>query len=862
MLLIRVTLIIVGLLSVARILAPIYIVPSLERWTILAGTLALIWAAILGFRPRRWHTIALGILLGAGLLYYAVIALVEVGTVALALPALELELWPLLVVGISAVLTAVLAIIVRAPHWEWLVGIGLFWSLGTAAQLFWGTSDPPIDGWLRLSSLVALPMLSILAHRQLLTAPTGRQDEGPLTQAIPLMDLVKNLERARELEPALIVASSRLADLMQVGICAVALDVNGEEETDEPSDDIEGDKVRVVAVHPPTAAQIVPPQLHVGPYEGLRVAHEEGIVAVANSAREDPWIEPLYDVLGFEETPPLAVVPLKHRQQSLGLLMLGDPQGRHWREEDLGAISRVADMVAEAMVEATTRPKGPLAIARQAQTAEAEQIEKFKQQAKSQVQALNTRIQTLVQEIKARDDEILALNSELESRGQGVSPAELEVWQNEVRQLADEREVFQRKIKELTQDRDVLLDDRARLSDELVQVREYLAQVEDHRESLEQELAKVEDQMSKRREQVSDLEARLSDAQEELQTSSDIAIHQGAVGLVIVDEDGQIMMADALARQMLRLPEGDVIGMPINGAYPDPRWTQTIDDLLEPNSNGAANRAHLTLSIEENIIEADLAGLRGRDGEVDGLTITLRSSESEAERYEAITSVASEFRTPMTAITGYTDLLLGEQAGILTEMQQQFLERVKANVEQLNQLLNDLIQVASPDTRPVELSPQPVSLIEIIEEAIMGLAARFRERKLAVQLDLPEELSLVEADRDSLYQIILRLLSNAVLCSEEGSQIVVSAHEEVYEEDGRHLQISVTDTGGGIAPDDYPRVFRRFYRANQPLVEGMGETGVGMAMAKALVEANGGRIWVDSEPGAGSTFSFLLPVDS
>jgi two-component system sensor histidine kinase VicK len=155
-----------------------------------------------------------------------------------------------------------------------------------------------------------------------------------------------------------------------------------------------------------------------------------------------------------------------------------------------------------------------------------------------------------------------------------------------------------------------------------------------------------------------------------------------------------------------------------------------------------------------------------------------------------------------------------------------------------------------------------VNLIEIIEEAIMGLAARFQERRLTVQLDLLPELALVEADRDSLYQIMLRLLSNAAACSEEGSQIVVSAHEETFNGSGQHLQISVSDTGGGIAPEDYPRVFRHFYRASQPLVQGMGETGVGMAMAKTLVEANGGRIWVESEEGVGSTLSFLLPCET
>ena len=338
--------------------------------------------------------------------------------------------------------------------------------------------------------------------------------------------------------------------------------------------------------------------------------------------------------------------------------------------------------------------------------------------------------------------------------------------------------------------------------------------------------------------------------------------HAGALGLVIADQDGQITMADALARRMLRLPEGQVAGLPVDGAFADPRWSSAIDDLLAGPEGSDTERLHLTLSPDgDTVVEADLAALRGRDGEVDGLVITLRSSESEAERYEALVSLASDFRTPMTAITGYTDLLLGEQGGILTEMQQQFLERVKANVEQLAYLLNDLINIASPDSRPMELSPQPISLVEIIEEAIMGLAARFRERKLAVQLDLPPELALVRSDRDSLYQIMLRLLSNAVLCSKEGTQIVVSADEVANPDDGHHLQISVADTGAGIQPEDYPRVFRKFYRASQPLVQGLGETGVGMAMAKTLVEANGGRIWVESEEGAGSTFSFILPCE-
>jgi signal transduction histidine kinase len=507
----------------------------------------------------------------------------------------------------------------------------------------------------------------------------------------------------------------------------------------------------------------------------------------------------------------------------------------------MDASSAVAGMLASAIVR-VEKPTEP-----SPSTTAPEEAAPVDGDAQEQVDVLSERINVLISEIKTRDQEILALNRELEAREASTSEVEVAIWQEEISQLASERDALKKKIIELAQDRQVLLDESARLSDKLSDAQETLESLSTERDTLQ--------------DRTDTLEARLTDAEEALVASSEVALNQGVSGLIIVDEDGQIMMADALARQLLRLPNGNVVGMPLNGAYPDPRWTQAVDSLLAQDEDETPkNRVHLSLSIDEGTVEADLVTLRGRDGDIDGLAVTVSSSESDAERYEAIVSQANEFRTPMTALTGYTDLLLGEQAGILTEMQQQFLERIKANVEQMNHQLNDLVRIASPDSRPIELSPQPVDLISIIEEAVMGLAARFRERRLAVNLDLPSELARVTADRDSLYQIMVRLLSNAVLCSETDTQVVISAEEESYPEGGRHLRISVTDTGGGIAPADYPRVFRRFYRANQPLVEGMGETGVGMAAARTLVEAHGGRIWVESEEDVGSTFSFVLPV--
>jgi signal transduction histidine kinase len=218
----------------------------------------------------------------------------------------------------------------------------------------------------------------------------------------------------------------------------------------------------------------------------------------------------------------------------------------------------------------------------------------------------------------------------------------------------------------------------------------------------------------------------------------------------------------------------------------------------------------------------------------------------------------------MTSILGYIDLLIGESVGILGETQHQFLQRVKANIERMGGLLNDLIKVTTIDAGHITLSPEAVDLINVIEEAIISLSTQFSERNVAVQMDMPSELPPIHADRDSLYQIVQHLLSNACQCSQADSQVLVRARLEEYGDriDGlpSYLFVSVADSGGGIVPEDQRRVFQRLYRADNPLIAGLGETGVGLSIAKALVEAQGGRIWVESEIGVGSTFSFILPL--
>ncbi len=230
----------------------------------------------------------------------------------------------------------------------------------------------------------------------------------------------------------------------------------------------------------------------------------------------------------------------------------------------------------------------------------------------------------------------------------------------------------------------------------------------------------------------------------------------------------------------------------------------------------------------------------------------------DGQQTEVVASIAQELRTPMTSIAGYTDLLLGESVGILGAMQRQFLQRVKANVARMEGMLSDLVQITTIDTGQIKLEAASIDVPELIKDTVMATSTLFREREQSIRLELADNLPKLYIDRESLQQILQHLLSNAALCSPNNAEVVMRAQVPVEMPD--YMLFSTTDQGGGISPEDRQRAFHRMYRADHPLVQGLGETGVGLSIAKALVEAQGGRIWVDSEMGRGSTFTFILPL--
>ena len=232
-----------------------------------------------------------------------------------------------------------------------------------------------------------------------------------------------------------------------------------------------------------------------------------------------------------------------------------------------------------------------------------------------------------------------------------------------------------------------------------------------------------------------------------------------------------------------------------------------------------------------------------------------------ADKLEKIASLTQDLRQPMSSIMGYTDLLLGETIGILGALQRKFVERIRASSERLGRLVDELMK-ALPGDSGLPTSAQDVDISPVIDDAIALSMSQLREKKIVLRVDLPEELPAVNTDRESLQQILLHLLQNAGAATPVEGQVTLRANVTREDSDQEYLNFQVSDSGAGIASEDLPRVFSRLYRADNAPIQGVGDTGIGLAVTKALVEAQRGRIWVDTEVGRGSTFSVLLPIST
>lgn len=221
---------------------------------------------------------------------------------------------------------------------------------------------------------------------------------------------------------------------------------------------------------------------------------------------------------------------------------------------------------------------------------------------------------------------------------------------------------------------------------------------------------------------------------------------------------------------------------------------------------------------------------------------------------EFVAVVSHELRTPLSAMQGFSELLLTQEAS--PERRKLWLEMINRESVRLSSLIEDLLSLSRIESGRIDLRPERVELESVIRQCIEIL--RVGSSKHSFKIEIEENLPSVKADRDKLIQVLNNIVGNAIKYSSKGGQIVVRAGYS--QDDPEHVLVSVTDQGVGITKAEVPRVFEKFYRVrgiNNKEVKG---TGLGLTITRNLVELQGGRIWVESEQGKGSTFFFTIPL--
>lgn len=340
-----------------------------------------------------------------------------------------------------------------------------------------------------------------------------------------------------------------------------------------------------------------------------------------------------------------------------------------------------------------------------------------------------------------------------------------------------------------------------------------------------------------------------------------------ADGVIVNDINGTVTLVNRAAGRLLRADARALMGMPVRQLFQSfsSIGRLTIIDALErlqtdPYSYAPGEGITETiLEVGLQVIQAHLSPVLTEVGEFVGIVTVLRdiTREVEAERAKSdfITNVSHELRTPLTSIVGYTSFLLNRAVGPLTDQQEGFVRVIQSNGQRLVTLINDILDASRIESGRMELDIQPVHLDTVAQEVIEMFRPQSEQKQLELTLKTTPPVRPVLGDAMRLGQVLTNLISNACRYTPNGGQITVAvtSHEGT-------VRVDVADTGLGIEPDDQIRIFQRFYRVSTTAAFECNGTGLGLPITKMLVEMHGGRLWVDSMVGQGSTFTFVLPA--
>jgi PAS domain S-box-containing protein len=362
----------------------------------------------------------------------------------------------------------------------------------------------------------------------------------------------------------------------------------------------------------------------------------------------------------------------------------------------------------------------------------------------------------------------------------------------------------------------------------------------------------------------------------------DAILRNIADGLIVTDLEGTILMVNPAFESLFGQPSASLLGHPLAQAVNAPTLQHLIAGALDAQS--AVQEADLSLP-DGRTIRASSSVIREATY-VLGVVTVLRDITYQVEldrvKTDFIAMVSHELRTPLTSVLGFAKLIqrsferhISPQITSDDPKSQRAIQRIGDNLdiivnegERLTRLINDVLDIAKMEAGKIDWHPSAVSLADLVHNTVAAASTLAQAKRLKIQVEVQDELPSVWADRDRMVQVMTNLLSNAIKFTDSG-KICVRAYQLRPAPNGTQasrpepdnwLVVSVQDTGIGIAPEHFSQVFQKFKRVPDTTPDRKG-TGLGLPISKEIIEHHGGRIWLESKPGVGSTFTFVLPVN-
>ena len=366
------------------------------------------------------------------------------------------------------------------------------------------------------------------------------------------------------------------------------------------------------------------------------------------------------------------------------------------------------------------------------------------------------------------------------------------------------------------------------------------------------------------------LERRTQQLQEERARSlRDLATEQSRVrtivscmadGVLVTTPDLQVVLHNPAATRLLEsAPPDNQVGA-LSDYINDDNLSEAIKRLLA-NAEGQEECIAQELVLGRKYLRALSALVYGLEQQVLGTVTVLHDITSFRELDEMksnfVHHVSHELRAPLSAIKQQHSVILDGLAGDLTDKQKELLNRAQQKIQGLLDMINDLLDVAKIESGHGMQQQVPVSLADILEQTIALMRAKAEEQGITLELELPAKLPLIQADARAIDEVFTNLVSNAINYSPNGGEVAIAAFSH-----GEYLEVQVKDTGVGIAPEEIPKIFDKFYRVKDPQTRQVIGTGLGLSIVRGIIEAHRGSVEVESEPGVGTTFRVLLPTIS